>query len=147
MKTVLKSKINLIRKPLNFVSIKWSYLQAFSISWDYPFKEFTFLRSQVFVHIFEGNGSALFGNMHWGSVFEFHVPAAFIRRHLLLSFAYKICRNSWQWTACEIMNYGLDITVRKLLKLRRKVNICNLNPVHVYLISIRSSQKIKQQKI
>jgi hypothetical protein len=37
MKTILKSKINLIRKTLNFVSIQWSYLQAFSISWDYPF--------------------------------------------------------------------------------------------------------------
>jgi hypothetical protein len=36
---ILKSKINLIRKTLNFISIQWSYLQAFSISWDYPFKE------------------------------------------------------------------------------------------------------------
>jgi hypothetical protein len=37
MKTILKSKRNLIRKTLNFVSIQWNYLQAFSISWDYPF--------------------------------------------------------------------------------------------------------------
>jgi hypothetical protein len=39
MKMIFKSKINLIRKTLNFVSVQWSYLQAFSISWDYPFKK------------------------------------------------------------------------------------------------------------
>jgi hypothetical protein len=36
---ILKSKINLIQKTRNFVSIQWNYLQAYSISSYYPFNK------------------------------------------------------------------------------------------------------------
>jgi hypothetical protein len=35
-KRILKLKINLIRKTLNFISIQWSFLQVSPISWAYP---------------------------------------------------------------------------------------------------------------
>jgi hypothetical protein len=37
-KTTFKLKINLKRNLLNFKSIQWNHLQAFPISWYYPFK-------------------------------------------------------------------------------------------------------------
>jgi hypothetical protein len=39
VKTTLKLKINIKRNPLNFKSIQWNHLQAFPISWYYPFKK------------------------------------------------------------------------------------------------------------
>jgi hypothetical protein len=51
MKTVLKSKINLIQKVLNFISIQWNYPQASPIPWDYPFNTlFSFFFSSASVH-------------------------------------------------------------------------------------------------
>jgi hypothetical protein len=38
VKMTFKLKINIKRNPLNFKSIQWNHLQAFTIWWDYPFK-------------------------------------------------------------------------------------------------------------
>jgi hypothetical protein len=37
------------RNPLNFKSIQWNHLQAFPISWDYPFKAYIFHGTVIFL--------------------------------------------------------------------------------------------------
>jgi hypothetical protein len=55
VKTTFKLKINIKRNPLNLKSIQCNHLQAFPISWDYPFKRTFFYIANFPPHFEDGH--------------------------------------------------------------------------------------------